>query len=74
MATYAAMQYGSSHDLRRFDLMGAGKPDEPYGVRDFKSEFGGQLVEQGRFLYISHPLLYKIGTLGVKLLKKKKIF
>jgi lipid II:glycine glycyltransferase (peptidoglycan interpeptide bridge formation enzyme) len=51
--------------------MGAGKPDEPYGVRDFKAEFGGELVERGRFLCIRKPLLYKIGTLGVKWLKGK---
>ena len=50
--------------------MGAGEPGVPYGVRDFKSEFGGKLVEHGRFLCVKKPLLYKIGVLGVKLLKK----
>ena len=53
-----------------FDMMGAGKPDEDYGVRDFKARFGGKLVEEGRFVHIAHPLLYKIGKWGVKLLKK----
>ena len=45
---------------------------EAYGVRDFKAKFGGQEVEHGRFLYISKPLLYKFGVLGVKILKKLK--
>lgn len=72
MATYAAMEYGHAHGLERFDFMGAGKPNEPYGVRDFKARFGGDEVEYGRFLCITKPLLYKIGTLGVKLLKKLK--
>ena len=50
--------------------MGAGKPDDHYGVRDFKQEFGGKLVEHGRYKYINKPLLYKIGEIGVKLLRK----
>jgi hypothetical protein len=34
-------------------------------------EFGGELVEYGRFLYIRKPLLYWIGKMGVKWLKRK---
>ena len=71
MATWAAMEYANTHHLARFDIMGAGEPGVPYGVRDFKAEFGGQLVEYGRFLYICKPVLYKIGTIVVKFLKRK---
>lgn len=72
MATYAAMEYGNAHGLARFDFMGAGKPNEPYGVREFKARFGGEEVEHGRFLCVTKPVLYKTGTLGVKILKKLK--
>lgn len=72
MATYAAMEYGNTHGLMRFDFMGAGEPGVPYGVRDFKAEFGGELVEHGRFLCVSKPIQYKIGVMGVKILKKIK--
>mgnify|MGYP002855107019 CR=1 FL=1 len=72
VATWFGMQYAAQHGYSRFDLMGAGKPDEAYGVRDFKAEFGGELVEHGRFLHINMPLLYNIGKLGVKILKNKK--
>ena len=51
-------------------MMGAGKPDDDYVVRDFKAKFGGQLVEHGRFLHVLNPLFYNIGKIGVKLLKK----
>lgn len=71
MATYAAIEYANHNSLSRFDFMGAGKPDEAYGVRDFKARFGGKLVEHGRYLCIRKPLLYNIGKLGVKLLKKR---
>ena len=72
MATYAAIEYAKQHSLPLFDFMGAGKPDIPYGVRDFKMEFGGELVEHGRFLCIRKPLLYWIGKMGVKWLKRKR--
>ena len=71
MATYAAIEYAKQNGLPLFDFMGAGKPDIPYGVRDFKMEFGGALVEYGRFLCVRKPLLYWIGKMGLKLLKYK---
>ena len=71
MATYAAIEYAKQNNLPLFDFMGAGKPDEPYGVRDFKAEFGGALIEYGRFLCVRKPLLYWIGKMGLKLLKYK---
>lgn len=33
----------------RYDFGGAGWPDKPYGVRDFKAKFGGDLVCFGRY-------------------------
>ena len=72
MATYAAIEYTKQNDIPLFDFMGAGEPDIPYGVRDFKMEFGGELVEHGRFLCIRKPLLYWIGKMGVKWLKRSK--
>ena len=71
LATYAGIRYAAEHGCTRFDMMGAGKPDEAYGVRDFKARFGGEQVEHGRFLCVRKPLLYKIGKLGVKILKHK---
>ena len=72
LATYAAMQYAAEHGLPRFDFMGAGKPGDDYGVRAFKAQMGGQLVEHGRFLLIAKPLLYRIGVLGVAWLRCKR--
>lgn len=72
MATWAAMEYANVHGLPMFDIMGAGEPGVPYGVRDFKAEFGGELVEHGRFLSVTQPILYQIGKFGVWLLKRLK--
>lgn len=72
VATYSGIEYAAVHGFPRFDMMGAGKPDEGYGVRDFKAKFGGALVEHGRFLHIAHGLLFSIGQLGVRVLKGLK--
>lgn len=72
LATYSGIRYAAEHGCARFDMMGAGKPDEAYGVRDFKAKFGGKEVEHGRFLCVTKPLLYRIGKLGVAILKMRK--
>ena len=71
LATYAGIQLALQSACKRYDMMGAGEPGVPYGVRDFKAEFGGQLVEHGRFLSVCKPMLYRIGKWGVKILKSK---
>lgn len=68
---HAGMKFASDNNYPLFDMMGAGKPDEKYGVRDFKAEFGGDLVEHGRYLCVLNKILYSLGKLGVKLLKKR---
>lgn len=73
VAIWGEMQYAAENGYPLFDFMGAGTPDQPYGVRDFKAEFGGELVEHGRFLCIRKPLLYRIGKMGVKLLRGCKV-
>ena len=72
MATYSGMCFAAEQGIGRYDMMGAGVPDVPYGVRDFKAEFGGQLVEQGRFVCVREPILYKIGVLAVKMMKRMR--
>ena len=70
MATWAVMEYAHEKGLPLFDIMGAGVPGVPYGVRDFKALFGGKLVEHGRFVHVAKPMLYKIGEIGVRIVKR----
>lgn len=73
LATWAGIKFAAESGRKRFDMMGAGAPgDGGYGVRDFKAKFGGELVEYGRFKYICNKSLYKIGELGVRIMKKLK--
>lgn len=72
MANYAAIRYAAENGFERYDMMGAGKPDEDYGVRDFKAQFGGTLVEHGRFLHVCRPVVYWLGSKAIAFLKYLK--
>jgi lipid II:glycine glycyltransferase (peptidoglycan interpeptide bridge formation enzyme) len=67
---WETIKRASAHGYTTFDTMGAGIPDAPYGVRDFKLRFGSRLVEHGRFLSINKPLLYKLGTFAIMLISR----
>jgi serine/alanine adding enzyme len=69
MATWAAMEYANQNNIPVFNFMGAGKPNERYGVREFKARFGGEVVEYGRFLKINNHFMYNLGKFGLKLSK-----
>ncbi|MDY7394087.1 peptidoglycan bridge formation glycyltransferase FemA/FemB family protein [Aureibaculum sp. 2210JD6-5] len=70
LAAWSVIKYGLDNNLQTFDFMGAGIRGEDYGVRDFKSQFGGQLVEDGRYSKVFNSHLFKIGKLGLNILKK----
>lgn len=69
LATWAPIEYAAKNGLKYFDFMGAGKPDEDYGVREFKSKFGGKEVRYGRYLKINNKLLYNVGKLWLRIFK-----
>jgi lipid II:glycine glycyltransferase (peptidoglycan interpeptide bridge formation enzyme) len=70
LATWAGIEFSAKNNFKYFDFMGAGKPSEPYGVRNFKAEFGGELVEHGRFVCVCNSLLYNLGKEAIRFLKK----
>jgi len=72
LAIMGVTEFAIRNNLKMVDFMGAGKPGKEYGVRDYKLEFGGELLEHGRYLKIINPILYNIGKLGLKLLAKIK--
>jgi lipid II:glycine glycyltransferase (peptidoglycan interpeptide bridge formation enzyme) len=70
LATWAPIEYAANNGLKYFDFMGAGKPHQDYGVREFKSKFGGDLVNYGRYLRVNQKLYYQIGKIGLEILKR----
>ena len=67
VATWAPIEYGLQNGLSHFDFLGAGKPDEPYGVREFKARFGGDEVCFGRYEYILNKPLFAMSKIGLRI-------
>jgi len=55
LLVWHALQWGQAHCFEMFDFGGAGRPDEPYGPREFKAKFGGELVNFGRDVLVHAP-------------------
>ncbi len=71
---WKVMEWGSQNGYKSFDFGGAGKPGVPYGVRDHKLKFGGELVEFGRFQKIHNKVFWSVGNIGFKIWQKFKSF
>jgi serine/alanine adding enzyme len=63
------LKWGAENGYRVYDFGGAGKPDEEYGVRDFKSKFGGELVCFGRNTRVHAPLFLYLSKVGYRVLR-----
>jgi CelD/BcsL family acetyltransferase involved in cellulose biosynthesis len=50
-----------------YDFGGAGWPDEPYGVREYKAKFGGELVSFGRYRKVYSPWKMKLAERAYQL-------
>jgi serine/alanine adding enzyme len=70
---WEVLKWGKEKGYTLFDFGGAGRPDEKYGVREFKKKFGGKLINYGRYEKIHQPMKYKIVKAGFKLWQKLKI-
>lgn len=66
---WEAMLWGKLNGMHTYDFAGAGKPGKEYGVRTYKSKFGGVLYNFGRYQCVHKPLLFGIGTIAMKIWK-----
>ncbi len=73
LVTYSAIQYAASHSIPEFDFMGLGQPGQKYGVREFKSRFGGQILNTGRYLRINNRFIYRVAGTGYRIFSFLKI-
>jgi serine/alanine adding enzyme len=64
LLTWYILSWGAKNGYRMYDFGGAGKPDEEYGVRDFKAKFGGELVNYGRNIQVHAPIRFAVSKLG----------
>ncbi len=60
------LKWGLEQGYRCYDFGGAGRPGEPYGVREFKAKFGGRLVDDPRYQLDLIPGIRRVGEAGLK--------
>lgn len=70
LLVWHTLELGRRAGLKLFDFGGGGRPDEEYGVRDFKAKFGGDLVNFGRNVCVHAPARLKLSTAGYQLVRK----
>lgn len=69
---WEVFKWGHEKGFKRFDFGGAGKPNVPYGVRDYKLKFGGSLENTGRMVKIHKPINYFLASKAYKMMQKVK--
>lgn len=69
LATWAGIDFAIANKFRYFDFMGIGNPQKPYGVRTFKTKFGGEVINFGRWQLIRNKFWYNLAVFGYDLLK-----
>jgi CelD/BcsL family acetyltransferase involved in cellulose biosynthesis len=74
LLTWKILEWAAQRGYRVYDFGGAGKPDEEYGVRDFKAKFGGELVAYGRNVCVHAPLLLNASRIGYSLFRWLGLF
>jgi len=66
---WEAIEWSRRNNYKIFCFGGAGNPNEKYGVREFKKQFGGDLVNYGRFIKTYKPFCMKMINIAMKLRK-----
>jgi lipid II:glycine glycyltransferase (peptidoglycan interpeptide bridge formation enzyme) len=64
------LRWAAGCGYRVYDFGGAGKPNEEYGVREFKAKFGGELVSYGRNVCTHAPARLWLSTKGFQVLRR----
>lgn len=68
---WGLIKWAKKNGFEYLDFGGGGEPGVPYGVRDYKLQYGCQIFDYGRYQYFHRPLMYKIGEFGANLIMKK---
>jgi CelD/BcsL family acetyltransferase involved in cellulose biosynthesis len=64
------LKWGAENGFATYDFGGAGRPDEEYGVRNFKAKFGGELVCYGRNVRTHAPARLRVSRAGYGLYRR----
>ncbi|MFC1681199.1 lipid II:glycine glycyltransferase FemX [Pseudomonadota bacterium] len=68
------LEWSASSGYRTYDFGGAGPPGGVPGIRAFKSKFGGELVNFGRYVHIPSPTRYAAASAAYGLGQRLRIW
>ena len=74
LLTWDEIKCGNREGFRYYDFGGAGVPERPYGPREFKAKFGGELVNFGRYRKINSKFCFYAAETAFKILKQNRLF
>jgi lipid II:glycine glycyltransferase (peptidoglycan interpeptide bridge formation enzyme) len=66
VVTWGAIDYAVKNKIPCYDFLGAGKPKQEYGVREFKAQFGGDLINNGRYAKVYSKRKYDLSQWVLK--------
>ena len=69
---WETLRWGLNNNYKTFDYGGAGEPNKKYGVRAFKQQMGGELVNYGRYENIHRKFMFQLGKIGLNILRLLK--
>ncbi len=69
LLVWETLQYAKSIGIDCFNWGGVGYPNKEYGVRNFKKKFGGTLIQDNRYIKIYQPLIYRMGSWALSILR-----
>lgn len=70
MLIWETLRWACANGYKVFDYGGAGNPNKPYGVRGFKQQMGGELVDYGRYEKVHSFWKMQIATKGYAVYRK----
>lgn len=70
---WCVLKWGAENRYHVFDFGDAGNPNKEYGVREFKKQFGGQLVNFGRYKKIHSPKKLWLAERGFEIWRRLKL-
>lgn len=64
------LRYAKEFGITQYNWGGAGVPGKEYGVRNFKEKFGGETIQEFRYVKVFKPHIYKIARLALSIIRK----
>jgi hypothetical protein len=74
LLVWHTIEWGCNNGFHTYDFLGAGDPDMPSSLLKFKKQFGGILVNYGRYIKVHSPKKMWLSKKAFRVYKKYKLW